>query len=94
MKVLLIRYTGTKIDAIMCVRNVVYLDLIMAKNLVEHLPLEVEVQPERVEELRDNFELGVGDGSDIERLFKCWESLSKDRQTQLLQFLAGMGRLV
>ena len=94
MKVRLSRYTGSKIDAIKCVRNAVGgLDLFMGKNLVERLPLEIEVIPERVEELRSNFEFQVSGGSDTMKLFATWKALSQNRQAELLQYLAGMGML-
>lgn len=94
MKVRLIEYTGTKIEAIKCVRDAVpSLSLQMAKNLCETLPREIEVRSEYVDNLRRCFKVGVSDGTDTAVLFAAWDSLPRDRQAQLLQYLVGMGIL-
>lgn len=94
MKVKLFRFTGSKIDAIKCVRDVVpSLSLQMAKNLCESLPFEIEAKPERVDDLRRCFEFDLSDGSDTLALFDAWNSQTHDRQAQLLQYLSGLGML-
>ena len=93
MKVHLISFSGSKLDAVKCVRNLPGMNLLLAKNIVEGLPCEVVAPPDQVDALRRCFELQVSDGSNTTKWFAMWNALPRDRQALLLQYLMDMGML-
>ena len=95
MKVRLISYSCSKIQAIKCLRDACpFMNLQMAKFVCESLPYEVQVQSaDRVEDLRECFEFDLNAGESVLWIRKAWNALDQDRQDQLLQYLVAVGML-
>lgn len=95
MKVRLLSYKNSKLQAIMCLRGVCpYMSLQMGKSVCESLPFEIhDVPPEMVEDLRRCFTFDLNAGESVLWVRKAWNSLSQERQDGLLHYLVVVGML-
>jgi len=95
MMVLIKRMVGeSKLKAVKCLRAAIDgLSLQAAVHFVQSLPRDIDVLPDRVGELRSQFDIAVGECTDPETLFERWHLLSQKRKGELLGFLDATGRL-
>jgi hypothetical protein len=80
---------NSPIDAIKTLRNCATnnLSLVTAKSFVELLPLDIDIDPDRLEEFKQVFRVEYADPQTDEKLFTAWAKLDIQTKSTLLQYL-------